>query len=163
MKENKPSSSRISSVLEPTIFASVFFPDAVRPSGRPPGDDPLDLVDADRPFRPGPHRQRQLGDRLLPFGGGQRRRAAALLHPLLFQIEPVLEQLAVQLGGRDLAVLSPGLLELILRQLGDEAEHPRGAGQALQVLDVADQVETALGGDGQINRRLWRGRPHRRA
>ena len=111
-----------------------------------PRDHLPQLVEAHCAVRLRPNRQGQLGHGQQPFVERQRRRSALRLGPLGLVAQPVFDQLPVQFRGRDLAQAILGGPQLLFRQFRDERQHPRRAGEPLQVLDVPNQLEPLFRG-----------------
>jgi hypothetical protein len=93
----------------------------------------------------GPQLQGQCPAGVQPFLPGEGRDAVGGLLTLDLPVEPVVEDLPVQLRSPQRLPGPLGRIEAIVRQLGDEGQHPRIAGQPQQVLDLLDPVEPALG------------------
>ena len=60
-------------------------------------------------------------------------------------VQPVIEDLPVQLRRTQRLAGACGLIEPVIGQAGDEGEHPRVAGQPQQIPDALDVVETLPG------------------
>ncbi len=88
------------------------------------------------------HRPADLVD--VQSGHGTQRRTP----PVHLETQPAGDQILVQVRGADPTSGGPHCAQFVLVQFRDEGQHAGVAGKSEKILDVADQLEAAVGGAG---------------
>ena len=108
----------------------------------------LDLTQAQERLGLLPQPEGEGGDDLEAGLGGKAGNASPrIVHPPRLPFQPLVDQELIEVGGADRPTPSRGGGELLLRQLGDEAQEPRVVRQPHQVLHAVDQLEAPPGAE----------------